>query len=457
MTSREQSAMITAPLVTIPEADPVASTRRADAVTLLTLYVFLLMAIPSSLVVGALGAAGAPAAIFAAVMLAWYLLARHHPAQRLDRGRQPVRAVAILFACSIIASYISVNRVTLPVLEENGADRGLVSLAGWMGVLLLAADGIDRLDRLTVLFRRIVLGATAMAVLGIAEFITGHDFAQYISIPGLSVQQQVTDLIYRDGLPRVMATAAQPLEFAAVLAMCLPLAIHQARFAPPQLRARRWIQVALIAATMPMTVSRSAIFGLIAVCVVLIPTWSRRDRRRAYLLLVTAPILGWLAKPSLLASFVGLFGQIGSDQSSKSRLGAYSEAAPYIAHHPWLGLGFGTFFPQIFFFVDNQYLSSLIGNGVIGLLALIALFVTGWCTARSVRHATADARTRDLAQSLAASMAAAAVCFATFDALWFGIAAGLCFLLLGSTGALWRLTKRRQSATAARAADVPAA
>jgi polysaccharide biosynthesis protein PslJ len=442
MTSREQSAMITAPLITIPEADTVASTRRADAVTLLTFYVFLLMAIPSSLVVGPLGAAGAPAAIFAAVLLAWYLLARQHPAQLLDRGRQPIRAAALFFAFSIIAAYISANRVTLPVLEQNGADRGLISLAGWLGVLLLTADAIDRIDRLTVLYRRIVLGATVLALMGIAEFVTGHDFAEYISIPGLTVQQQVTDLIYRNGLPRVMATAAQPLEFAAVLAMCLPLAIHQARFAPPQLRTRRWMQVAVIAITMPLTGSRSAIFGLAAVCVVLIPTWCKRDRRKAYLVLAAAPVLGWLIKPSLLSSFVNLFSHVGSDQSSKSRLGAYSEASQYIAHHPWLGQGFGTFFPQIFFFVDNQYLSSLIGTGVIGLLALIMLFVTGWCTARSVRLASTDARTRDLAQCLAASTAAAAVCYATFDALWFSIAAGLCFVLLGSIGALWRLTRQ---------------
>jgi O-antigen ligase len=300
-----------------------------------------------------------------------------------------------------------------------------------------------------ILFRRIVLGATAMALLGVVEFITGRDFAQYITIPGLTVQQQLTDLIYRDGLPRVMATAGQPLEFAAVLAMCLPLAIHQARFASPQLRARRWLQVVLIAVTLPMTVSRSAIFGLVAVFIVLIPTWSKRDRRRAYLVLAAAPILGWLARPSLLTSFIGLFGQLGSDQSSKSRLGAYAEAGPYIAHHPWLGQGFGTFFPQIFFFVDDQYLSSLIGTGVIGLLALIALFVTGWFTARSVRHAATDSRTRDLAQSLAASMAATAVCFATFDALSFSIAAGLCFVLLGGIGALWRLTRQRESDEAA--------
>jgi polysaccharide biosynthesis protein PslJ len=442
MARHDEGTLIAAPLITSPEAGLGAPARSADAVTLLTVYLLLLMAVPSSLVIGPLGAAGAPADVVGVVLLACYLLARQHPALLIDRRRQPIRTAAVLFGCVTLAAYVSANRTIMSALTENGADRGLFLMAGWLGVVLLAADGIRQTDRLVVLLRRIVLGASAMAVLGIIEFVTGSDLTKYVSIPGLTLHMQITDLMTRDGLVRVIATAGQPLEFAAVLAMSLPLAIHQARFAPAGLRARRWIQVALIAMTMPMTVSRSAIFGLVAICIVLIPTWPRRDRRRAYLILVAGPILATLVKPSLVTGFGGLFGQLGTDSSSKSRLSAYSEAIPYIAHHPWLGQGFQTFYPQTYFFVDNQYLTSLIETGFLGLLAFVVLFATGWFTARSARFATADHRTRDLAQCLAASVVAAAVCFATFDALSFTIAPGLCFLILGCTGALWRLTRR---------------
>ena len=64
--------------------------------------------------------------------------------------------------------------------------------------------------------------------------------------------------------------------------MTLPLALHQARFAPPGRLWRRWLQVVLIGAALPITVSRSAILGLIVVGVVLLPTWPRFDRRVAY-------------------------------------------------------------------------------------------------------------------------------------------------------------------------------
>ena len=102
-------------------------------------------------------------------------------------------------------------------------------------------------------------------------------------------------------------------------------------------------------------------------------------------------------------------------------------------------MGLGTFLPQTYFFVDNQYLTSLIETGVLGLVALAAMFATGWVAARSARRIQADAQTRDLLQCLAAAVLAAAVSFYTFDALDFSIASGLAFLLLGCVGAAWRL------------------
>lgn len=436
---RGQAALMTSPREALD-----APRRRVDAAALLTCYVVLLMVIPATFVVGSFGAAGAPAALFAVVAFCWYLLSRQHPGLGVDRGRQPIRIAAICFGCAIVAAYVSANRHAMSTSAENGADRGLILLAGWLGVLLLAADGIDRADRLRILLRRIVLGASVMAALGMAEFFTGIVFTKYLAIPGLTVHSQLTDLASREGFVRVIATAAQPLELAAVLVMSLPLAIHQARFAPAALRLRRWAQVALIAGTIPMTVSRSAIVGLGVVGVVLIPTWTKRERRRAYLVVSAAPVMVWLAKPSMLGGFAGLFSQLGTDSSSMSRTDAYTAAVPFITGHPWLGQGFQTFFPQTYFFVDNEYLTSLIETGVIGLITLMALFVTGWWTARSARRAAADARTRDLAQCLAASVAAGALSFATFDALSFTMAPGLCFLLLGCTGALWRLVRMEQ-------------
>ena len=243
--------------------------RRVDAVTILTIWVVLLMGIPASLVVAPLGAVGGPATIFAAVVLVFYLVTWLHPRLARAKGRQPVRAAAILLTCAVIGTYVSSNRHIMPGLERNGIERGIILICGWLGVLIMASDGIPSMERLKKLFGRVVIGATAMAAIGITQFFTGLDATQYIVIPGLKVQTLNTDLLSRNGLNRPSATAAHPLEFAAVLAMALPIAINRARFAPPGKRGVRWTQVGLIAAALPMTVSRSAVLAVLAVAFVL--------------------------------------------------------------------------------------------------------------------------------------------------------------------------------------------
>ena len=439
----------TARLIDVP-ADETRQ-RRADAVTLLTCYLFLLMAIPAPLVLAPLGGAGGPATIFAALLLGCYLLTLIHPALALDRGPQPVRVAAVILTCAVIATYISANRRTLPGLEENGADRGLIIMLGWLGVMLLAADGIVNMDRLKTLLSRVIFGATAMASLAIVQFFTGLNAAQYIVIPGLTTQTPFTDLLTRDQLNRPSATAIDPIELAVVLAVCLVIAVHRARFAPDGRRGRRWAQVAIIAIALPMTVSRTGIVSLVVAGIVLLPTWPKWDRRAAYVAGLAGTAFLFATKPGLLGEFRSLFLQVGSDTSSASRTGAFSASLPFIMQHPWLGRGFGTFLPATYFFTDDQFLLTLIETGIIGLAALLGLFITGWLTARSARRMSKNPEVRDLGQTMAATVAIAAVSFATLDELSFAIAASLTFLIIGCSGALWRLARAERLAALATA------
>jgi len=432
-----------APVADLPPR-PRGPSRKFDAVTLLTVYLVLLMAIPYSVVFSPLGGAGGLSTMYAAILMFLFLALWLHQGFHIDRGTQPIRVAGLAFTCSIIAAYVSVNRHLIPSLERNGADRGLIFAAGWLAVLLFAADAIDRPDRLNTMLGRIVTGVTAMAAVGIAEFATGLDVAKYIVIPGFSIQTAPTSVDTRLGFNRPAATAAHPLELATVLAIGLPIALHRARFAPPHLRLRRWVQVGVIGACLPLTISRAAILGLAVVFLVMLPTWPRRHRRYVYAGLVAAVLGIFVVVPRLISTFLSLFAGSGATASTASRTNAYGSAAAYIAHNPWLGRGFGTFLPQTYFFTDNQYLSTLIETGIIGLLALMALFVTGWFVGRSAYHAAVHPEARDLAQSLVASVAAAGVAFATFDALSFSIAAGLSFLILGCVGATWRMIRDGQ-------------
>jgi O-antigen ligase len=193
-----------------------------------------------------------------------------------------------------------------------------------------------------------------------------------------------------------------------------------------------------------MTISRTAILGIIVTLIVLLPSWPRRERGMAYIVIIVSAVLLRAMVPGLLGTLGRLFAVIGSDADTRSRTSAISASATFIAQHPWFGRGFGTFLPQIYRFLDNQWLGSLIESGIVGTLALLGLFATGWSLARRSRRASADPEARDLAQSVAAAVAVSAVLFGTFDALGFPMATGVVFLVLGCAGALWRLTRTNE-------------
>jgi hypothetical protein len=412
-----------------------------DIVSLVTLYVLVLMAIPSRYVFAPFGGAGAPSTMLGAIFLVVYVLRWVHPASLIGSVRQPLRVAALGTFCAFLASYAAANLHKMEPLEQNGADRGVIIICGWVGVLLLTADGVSSMERLEVLLKRIVFGASAMAALGIVQFFTGLNIAKYIVIPGLTANQPYDDIQVRGSYNRPSATAIHPIEFGFVLATVLPIAIHRARFAPRNQRFKRWLQVVLISVALPLTVSRSAILGFVIVMAVILPVWPSRDRWRALGVIVIGVIGVQVLVPGLVRDLNNLFFSIGTDSSTTSRTSALSNAIPLIGQHPWLGEAFGTFMPSVFFYTDDQYLNSAIELGLVGVAAIVTLFVTGWWSARDARRRSADPEIRHLGQCMAASCAVMLLVYGTFDALYFPMAAGITFLMLGCLAALWRLTR----------------
>jgi polysaccharide biosynthesis protein PslJ len=174
--------------------------------------------------------------------------------------------------------------------------------------------------------------------------------------------------------------------------------------------------------------------------IVILPVWSSKERLAALGAIVVGIIGIQVTIPGMVRSLDNLFFAIGTDASTTSRTSAFSNAAPFISAHPLFGTGFGTFMPNIFFFTDDQYLNSVIEIGLVGTLLLLTLFGTGWVLARTGRRRSSDPETRHLGQCLAASSAVMAVSYATFDALYFPMAAGLTFLIMGCIAAFWRLS-----------------
>jgi polysaccharide biosynthesis protein PslJ len=410
-----------------------------DGVGALTVFIVALIAIPSRLIVGPLGSAGTPAQIICISLLGWWAVTAVG-SQGIDRGpRQPVRVAMMVFVFAVVASYLAMALRPTPTAEARLSDAAVLSVCAWLGVLLVAADAIPTRDRLDTLLQRLVAAAGALASLGILQFVTHNTITNYIQIPGLRDNASLVALYARDGFSRVSGTAIHPLEFGAVLTMCLPLALHYAFSDTSRSAMRRWYPVAAIALAIPISISRSAVFSTMIILAVLLPTWSPLRRKHVYIGLAILVASVFVLIPGLLGTITRLFTGLSSDSSTQSRTGSFSLAMQFIRRAPLFGRGIGTFSPA-YRILDDQYLGTLIETGIVGLVSLLALLLTGIRQGFVIRARSSNPSDRDLAVSLAASLTAALVSLATFDTFSFPMAASLIFLLLGCTAALFRIS-----------------
>jgi O-antigen ligase len=413
-------------------------TSRFDAVTLLSIFIFALIAIPSQLVVGALGAAGTPAEILGMGLLPlWAVFLLSSPDR--DRLRQPIRIAMWTFVVAIMLSYIAASLRAALSDERLAADRGLLMGASWLGLLMASMDMIPTRERLDVLLRRLVIGGGALASLGVFQFITKQPWVNYIEIPGLSTNSSIVAIYGRDGFTRPAGTAIHPIEFGAALTMILPIALHFAFTDTGRSLLRRWYPVVAIAVAVPISISRSAIVSSIVVLCFLVPSWAPAIRRKTIALIGVLCVAMYIAVPGLLGVLTGLFTGISQDSSAQSRTGSYSLALEFFGRTPFFGRGFQTFLPAYRIF-DNQWLGLLVETGIFGVMAFLFLLMAGVVGGLRVKRRSSNRVDASLGRSLAAAIGSALVSIALFDGFSFPMAGMTIFLILGCIGALRRLT-----------------
>jgi polysaccharide biosynthesis protein PslJ len=426
-------------------AQPRAGGRpRRDVVSLLTVFLIVGFAIPSPLIFKPLGGSGTPADLLGLGFLLWWGLAKLGSAQGVDRGRQPVRVALLILMVAVLASMAAMFLSPFTGEQANGAYRGLVMFVALSGVSLLAADGISSLERLHTLMHRFVAGVSMVAGLGLIQWLTGYNPAATLAIPGLTRNIDLTAQ-GRSSFVRVQSTTVHPIELGSLLGITLPIAVSYALLAKDRrTKLIRWAEVAVIAVVIPMALSRTAVIaaGIGMLAIAMDWTWARRGR----VAMATAGFLVAmrLAIPGLVGSVISLFSNFGEDTSTKDRAGRWQMAGHYFELHPWFGMGVNTFYPVTGLFYDNQYLAVASEMGAVGLAALLLLFVITTFTARGARLRSVDPESRALAQALAGVSVAMMVIFMTADMFSFAMEMEMYFLLVGVTGALWRLTGGQQ-------------
>jgi hypothetical protein len=411
-----------------------------DGCSVLSLLVVLLLLVPQDYVlVGPLKSVGSPAILVGLGALAIWVAARiltlTHAAEM-----HPVRWVLLFFALTSLASYAAGMVRDLTAAEAASMDRVVFQHLALLGVALLAVDALESPDRLTLLLERLVLVGGVASVIGILEFtFTGFDFREVMLLPGLTTNVElVSDT--RSGFDRIAAGASHPIEFSVVTAALVPLALHLSLHAATGRWRYRLALVAMLVAV-PMSVSRSGFLTLAVGLAFYTVALSPRGRLNALVLGLIGLGLFRAAVPGLLGTVRSLFRDVGTDPSIAGRTDDYAAIPGLMEGNWWLGRGLGTFLPDVYFFLDNQYLGSLLTGGVVGLVAFLALHVVGIGVARGVRHRTRDPELASEGQALAATIAAFGVAAIAFDALSFKQSAFLLFLLLGCAGARWTMVR----------------
>lgn len=411
---------------------------RIDGTAMLTVYLVALLSIPALLVVPALGTAGSPASILALGGLVVWLL--HHARRTVfvDLTSQPVRRAVFWFVLATIVVYVHAMSRPIPSSELTPADSGLLRVLGWSALALIAVDGIDSLERVRALARRLAVAAGLVAIVGLVQVLTKQLWIDQIVIPGLSSRGAEMGLAERAGSVRISGTSIHPIEFGVILTTTLPLLVVHAMRATE----RRWLYrclLGVVTLVVFLVISRSAIICASVGLAVLALRWTWKERVAAFSFLTAALAVVYVMMPGMLGLIGSLFTGAGNDSSITSRTDSYAVAFELISRSPVLGRGFGTLSPA-YWILDNAYLLDLIERGVVGLVALLVLIRSGAVSARRARKALTDDFDRDLAHAVLAGIASAGIGMAFFDMLSFPQAAGVFFVLLGIGGALHRLS-----------------
>jgi len=417
---------------------------QSDVTAVLTVFLVALIALNARWIFPGAGAIGTPAMVVALLAAWWWCVARTIPHSDIDRGPSPIRFTLLAYMWYLALSWGIARLGPLTEIEVNGSNTALLLAFGMTGVALLIMDGTSDQSRLETLLRRVVIGGAAFSVVGILQFALGFDLVDLVSFPGLVRNDEaVQSIALRSGLSRAEGTALHSIEYGVVLAMVLPLGIYFGiRSSDRRTRRLFGIMSAVIAAGIPLSISRSGLLAATAALLVGSLAWTWRQRLLGLIAAAGGMIAMGIVVPGLIGTFRALIFGAAEDTSITARLDRIPLVEERFSQAPWLGSGVGTFSPVEDFILDNQYFGTLLDTGLIGLVVVSALIVTAILCCLRVLRSAPDAGTRYLASAIMGGIIVLPISMATFDSFFYRILMGLAFLLIGAAGALWRMVVR---------------
>jgi polysaccharide biosynthesis protein PslJ len=336
-------------------------------------------------------------------------------------------AIGLSFAVNLFENRLSIDPpMLLKAVLYLGAPVALIYV---VNSVFRSRDDVEWALKLIV-----KLGVVAASG-GVLERASGYNVFAHLSefIPLLEYKPGVVGATSAMDVMRIAGPSQHAIAFSVVLGMILPIAIYYTRSASSTVeRALYGCAAGLIAVTMFLTGSRTA---FVAFMVILAILWVRFASVRRW----TIPGLFVLAIV-LHFAFTGAIGTLlerlspgyllatetGNDAG---RVADYPRIVGYFWQRPLLGLGFGSFDPFKYFWVDNEYLVMLVEVGLLGISAFLAFFISAFRMLFRAGEVPIEG-VGGLAVSLSASVAVFAVTSFTYDSFGFPQPFNLFFILV---------------------------
>ena len=253
-----------------------------------------------------------------------------------------------------------------------------------IALVFVVADHVSSHPKLARLLRVIVLGGSAAALLGLTLYFIPVDLAER-ALNALHIANYPTGTVLRyiednpDNALRAIGTSVDPNAFGGLLAIVGALIVPQLATTRPLFGCRwpAWVMFALVAVTIVLTFSRTAMAALLAAMLFVIPL---RNRKMLWLLVLAVVLIVVL---TVAPQYSGHFsaGLQGHDLATRMRFGEYKDAFTLIGRYPFFGVGFSAA-PDvdIYLGVSSAYLLLAEQMGVVGLAAFMISIavVLGW-------------------------------------------------------------------------------
>jgi hypothetical protein len=313
---------------------------------------------------------------------------------------------ALLFLVVVAMASLVINDATIVRLGEMDlALRKLALLLSYAVLFVIVASSIKASEVRN--FAIFMVGLASITAVGsIVEYRTEYN-AFYTWIAHVLPVTPAAELGAVDSIGRksVVGPTIHPLAVAMMMSLALPFAV--VGFMSTRERRTKILYAFAIGLMIGAAVATQRKTSVVAPAVGMLVLLAYRPRRLLKLVPVGL-VLGIainVAAPGAVAGVTeqlkpqNLFGVL----STKDRQSDYGAIKPDIIQHPLLGRGYESYDQKKYRILDNQYLTTIVGTGAIGVLAYLGVFGS----ILALAHRTI--RSRDPALGPPALAAAAAI------------------------------------------------